>query len=211
MSKLFIFLLLISLLRFILLILTKKIKTFFSAVSSSGISFLATCGYLLPIHENLEYYDEALDEIPFIRWLLPPYIDYQPGDPRIKIATDPDLFSDLFKYASQYSSFFIFFAIYFIIIRYGKKYNIDYFIRYNVMHSILIMLLQVPLTYFYVELVQFLTLSEFLKSFTQNLASSLIIVNFFVIFYAMYYSITNRYVNLPIITDACELHVGKKE
>ena len=87
----------------------------------------------------------------------------------------------------------------------------DYFIRYNVMHSILIMLLQVPITYFYVELVQFLTLNQFLKSFTQNLATSLIIVNFFIIFYAMYYAITNRYVNLPIITDACELHVGKKE
>lgn len=79
------------------------------------------------------------------------------------------------------------------------------------MHSILIMLLQVPITYFYVELVQFLTLNPFIKSFTQNLASSLIIVNFFLIFYAMFYSITNRYVNLPIITDACELHVGKKE
>jgi|TARA_B110000459_G_C16489715_1_gene438227 hypothetical protein len=211
MSKLFIFLLLISLIRFILLLVTKKSQTFSGAISSSVISFLATCGYLLPIHENLEYYDNQLDDLPFIRWLLPPHIEYQPGDPRIKIATDPDVFSDLLGNVSQYSSFFVFFAIYFIIIRYGKKYNIDYFIRYNVMHSILIMLLQVPITYFYVELVQFLTLNQFLKSFTQNLATSLIIVNFFIIFYAMYYAVTNRYVNLPIITDACELHVGKKE
>ena len=211
MSKLFIFLLLISLTRFFIVLFTNKSSTLFNTISSSCISFLATCGYLLPIHENLEYYDHALDEIPLIRWLLPSYIDYQPGDPRIKITTDSDIFSDLINNVSQYGSFFIFFAIYFIVIRYGKKYNISYFIRYNVMHSILIMLLQVPITYFYVELVQFLTLNPFIKSFTQNLASSLIIVNFFLIFYAMYYSITNRYVNLPIITDACELHVGKKE
>jgi len=211
MSKLVIFLFLISVMRFFIVIITKKSDTIFTAISSSTISFLATCGYLLPIHENLEYYDQALDDIPIIRWLLPPYIDYQPGDPRIKITTDSDIFTDLLSNLSQYGSFFIFFAIYFVIIRYGKKYNISYFIRYNVMHSILIMLLQVPITYFYVELVQFLTLNPFIKSFTQNLASSLIIVNFFLIFYAMYYSITNRYVNLPIITDACELHVGKKE
>ena len=211
MSKLVIFLFLISVIRFFIVILTKKSDTIFTAISSSTISFLATCGYFLPIHESLEYYDQALDDIPIIRWLLQPDIDYQPGDPRIKITTDSDIFTDLLSNLSQYGSFFIFFAIYFIVIRYGKKYNISYFIRYNVMHSILIMLLQVPITYFYVELVQFLTLNPLIKSFTQNLASSLIIVNFFLIFYAMFYSITNRYVNLPIITDACELHVGKKE
>ena len=207
MSKLIITFFLISFIRFVLLIITKKSTTIFTAISSSTVSFLATCAYLLPINENLNYYQGALVNMPLLQFLITQKDDV--GE--IALDPDPDILSDLIKNVSQYGSFFIFFAVYFIVIRYGKKYKIDYFIRYNVMHSILIMLLQVPITYFYVELVQFLTLNQFLKAFTMNLATSLILVNFFIIFYAIYYSLTNRYVQLPIITDACELHVGKNE
>lgn len=214
MEKIVLLLFLISLLRFIFTAITNSSYTFFTALSSSVITFFASCGYLLPIYENINYYDEALDQIPLLRWLLPKYIDYNlidASDPRIKITVDSNLFTELGKTLSSYGSFIIFFAIYFLIIRSGKKYNIPYFVRYNVMHAILIMILQVPLTYFYVELVQFLTLNQGVKLFTENLANSIIIVNFSLIFYSMFFALTNRYVKLPIVSDAARLHVGKED
>ena len=77
------------------------------------------------------------------------------------------------------------------------------------MHSILIMLLQVPLTFLYVECVQYLTLNKIFKMFLQDFAQGIIIFNFVVIFYAMFSAMTNKYVYVPLVTDASKLHIGK--
>ena len=212
MSKLLVLFFLISFIRFLLLILLNKSKTVSNSFSSTLISFLATCGYLLPIQQNLEYYGNVLNDIPIIKWLLPDRIDYKLEDSIIMISpNDTDVLTQIIDGISQYGSFIVFFCIYFIVIKNGKKYNIDYFIRYNVMSGILISLLQVPITYLYVQLNGFTTLNPFLAVFIENLATSLILLNFLIMSYAIYYSITNKYLILPIVTDACELHVGKKE
>ena len=190
MRNLIILFFLVSFIRFLTLLFTNNSKTVWNAFSSSAISFLATCGYLIPLNQNLEFYDHALDRIPLLSWMVPAYVDYSlidASDPRIQIQGDPDILSDLLEGISNYASFFIFIVVYLVIIRNGKKYKIDYFIRYNAATAILINLIQVPISFFYVELLQVLTLSQFVKAFTESLAESLIVLNFGFIFYALYF------------------------
>lgn len=206
MSKLIILFLLVSFIRFFLLIFTNKSKTIFNALTSTIISFLATCGYLYPIQQYINYYGNDLDDLPIINLLLSNNRGYQ-----APISLDSDLLSQFTEKLSQYSSLIIFFCIYFIIIKNGKKYKIDHFIRYNVMNGMLITLFSTPISYLYIELRQYLTINQFLKAFIDDFCIGLILIHFCLMFYSIYFSITNRYVNLPIIGDACELHVGKKK
>ena len=206
MDKLIILLFIISFIRFLSLLVTNRSKTIYNAFSSSLVSFLATCGYIYPVQQYINYYETLLEDVPVINWLLPSQIDSG-----VEIPVDPTFMSEFMRIIAQYNSFLVFFCIYYIIIKKGKKYNINYFIRYNVMNGLLITILSVPITYIYFELTQVLTLSEFFKLFTEQLCFGLMMVHFFVLVYSMYFSVTNQYANLPIINDACELHIGKKE
>jgi hypothetical protein len=207
MERILSFLFLVALIRFLILIVRKKNLSVSKAFKSSAITFFASSGYLLAIQENLKYYHHAISKIPVLHLLVP--IKEIGVDNALAIVSDPTIFTIVTNYLSNYISFFVFFAVYFFIIKNGKKLNIDYFIRYNVMHSILIMLLQVPLTFLYVECVQYLTLNRMLKMFLQDFAQGIIIFNFVVIFYAMFYAMTNRYAYVPLVTDASKLHIGK--
>jgi len=209
MERILSFLFLMALTRFILLVIKQKSITISKAVKSSMVTFFASSGYLLAIHENLKYYHYAILKIPFLNLLIP--IQEANVNSILPIAADPTIFTIIASYLNEYVSFFTFFAIYFFVIKNGEKLNIDYFIRYNVMHSILIMLLQVPLTFLYVECVQYLTLNRVLKMFLHEFAQGIIIFNFVVIFYAMLSAMTNKYAYVPFVTDATKLHIGKNE
>lgn len=210
MDKIFLFLLLLSLLRFTLLITFGKLKTILYTFSNSVVSFIAACSYLLPIKENIQFYGPILEDVPVLGLLfLPNNLETE----RLMITSDNniDIFTTLNSIIENLGSFILFFAVYFIVIRSGKKYGIPYFIRYNVIHAILILLIQVPLSFLYQSFINYPTLDVFLKSFTDSLANALIIANFLVVFYSMGYAIINKYVKLPIITDAAILHIGKNE
>jgi len=209
MERILSFLFLVALVRFLLLIVTKKSHSVSKAFRSSIITFFASFGYLLAIQENMRYYQDAIPKIRFLPAIL--------GLKEISVAKslpiymDPTIPSIIGNYLNSYTSFFIFFAVYYVVVKNGRKFKIDYFIRYNVMHSILIMLIQVPLTFAYVECKQYISLNKILLMFLRDLANGIIIFNFAVIFYGMAHAMVNSYTHMPIITDAAKLHIGKKE
>tara|TARA_B110000967_G_scaffold1698_1_gene1785 strand:- start:15674 stop:16264 length:591 start_codon:yes stop_codon:yes gene_type:complete len=192
-----------------LLLFRKNPTSVPKAFNNAVISFIASCGYLLPIRENIKFYGEPLKEIPYLEYLVVPF--FEPSiDAPMKLIPDPSEISILMESYGHYISVFIFFMVYYIFIKNRKKLKIDYFISYNVMHAVLISLIQAPLTFIYIECVQYLTLNKLLKLWLYDFGEAIIIFNFFMIFYCLFYAATNRYVDIPTITPNVLLHLGKK-
>jgi hypothetical protein len=106
--------------------------------------------------------------------------------------------------------FFIFFIVmYLTIIKSGKENNIPYFIRYHTIHALLLFILEFPIIYFHRKLLNILTLNSFLRLTIKNLAITIIILNISFIFYLILISAMGYYLNIPVLTESCEKHVGK--
>ena len=205
------FLFIVSVIRTLLLIITRKSLKLLKDYTNVFIAFCSGCAYLLPIQENINFYKPAIVKIPYLNLIIPKELPYipKPGE-LLPMMTDPTIFTFIGDSLKNYTSFFVFFIIYYIFIKNGKKFKINYFLRHNIMHAILIMLAQVPISYIYVEVIQVTTLSPLYGLFLSQFADSIILANFALIFYSMSYALTNRYLDLPFISQACELHIGKK-
>jgi uncharacterized membrane protein len=100
--------------------------------------------------------------------------------------------------------------MYFIIIKYGRENNIPHFIRFHTMHALLISILQIPIIYFHEELLNTIVLNSLLRKIIENLRITIILLDFSLVFYAMYTAAMGYSINIPIVTPACRKHIGKK-
>ena len=125
MNKLLIFIIKISIFRFLYLKVLRPEKRTSSLFTSITI-FLALCCYSLPYEQNIKQYGRILRNIPILNSILFDVI-YQ--FPRHELRSHHQIKLIIPTNLNKLLSFFKFSFLYFIVIRNGKKYKIPYIIR----------------------------------------------------------------------------------
>jgi len=168
--------------------------------------FSVSSPYFLPLYQLITLYRDKITEITFLPLFIKNFLIKKTKN---KILTDISflqIFSILFF---DYIHVFLLVFAYLFIVK-EKKFKVSYSIRFSTMHAILMLFIQMPILYTYQNLSLFPIVNNQIKLFLTTFADGIIFLNFYLLFYLIFCAITDTYANVPIITSACEAHIGKK-
>ena len=190
----------------LILIIIKIISTIKKIIYEILRICLASYPYFVPFSQLINIYRNKLKELPFLPIFIKKFLTKKL---RKRIDIDISLFKLVLMFVGDYSHMVILMVAYIFIVK-EKLFKVSYFIRFTTMHAILMLMLQTPVLYTYENLFLFPVLNNQVKLFLFNFADAILFLNFYLLFYLIICAASHTYPNIPIISSACEAHIGKK-
>lgn len=193
---------------FLVIKLIKKIlfilkKIFYKTLKN----ILMSSPYFLPLYQLITLYRDKITEITFLPLFIKEILTKKTKNTILTNISFLQIFLTLFF---DYTHVLLLIFAYIFIVK-EKNFKVNYFIRFNTMHAILMLFIQMPILYTYQNLLLIPITNNQIKLFLTVFADGIIFLNFYLLFYLIACAITNTYANVPIITSACEAHIGKKD
>jgi hypothetical protein len=107
----------------------------------------------------------------------------------------------------KYKLFLLLIFLYILLIpqHYSKSY-ISYSIKYNYLHLLILLGIQLILVYIYKKFVKLQIGNYLINNIGHNLIIIGLLCNLFLLFYCIFFSINNIYVEIPVISPCCKVY-----